>query len=182
MLAISLVYYYFILSQLRPSLIHSLRQSPAITADLLDILQLKYRCCGLNNKDDYNNLSLDPFPSSCCRVPNCWQDPDINNNNNNNNNGSNNTISSIHTNGCYPMIEKYLITELWIVTGVVGLCAVLQILAIVSLCILSQRYKKFDDNPKFVINHLATGVPINSNNNIQGLSKTIEETIEITQI
>jgi len=175
MLAISLVYYYFIFSQLRPSLIRSLRQSPATTTDLLDILQLKYRCCGIDNKDDYNNISLDAFPSSCCRVPNCGHDIDINN-------GSNNTISLMHTNGCYPIVEKYLTIELWILTGVAGLCALLQILAIGLLCILNQRYKKFDNNPKFVINHIAAGVPINSKNNKQGLSKTIEDTIEINQI
>lgn len=175
MLAITLVYYYFILSQLRPSLIHSLRQSPTITTDLLSFLQLKYKCCGINDKDDYNKLPLDSFPSSCCRTQNCSHDMAVN--------SSNNTITSMHTNGCYPKIEKYLTIELWVLSGIAALCAILQILGISLLCILNQRYKKFDDSPKLMINHLTAGVPINNNNNnIQGLPKNIEETIEITQI
>jgi hypothetical protein len=93
----------------------------------------------------------------------------------------------MHTNGCYPVIEKIVIVELWILVGIVAICALLQILAITLMCILNQRYKKLDDNPKFTISHLTAGVPINgsvnnSNNNIQGSSKTIEETVEITQI
>jgi hypothetical protein len=52
------------------------------------------------------------------------------------------------------------------------------------MCTLYQRYKKLDDDPKFVINHIAAGIPINdnNNNNNQGSSQTIEETVEITQI
>jgi hypothetical protein len=52
------------------------------------------------------------------------------------------------------------------------------------MCVLNQRYKKLDDNPKFAINQLASGVPINGHddNNVQGSSKTMEETVEITQI
>jgi hypothetical protein len=53
------------------------------------------------------------------------------------------------------------------------------------MCILNQRYKNLDENnSKFAINQLATGVPINGSldNNLQGSSKTIEETVEITQI
>jgi hypothetical protein len=93
----------------------------------------------------------------------------------------------MHTNGCYPYIEKYVIIELWVLVGIVAICALLQIFAITLMCILNQRYKNLDDNPKFTISHLGSGVPINgiihnSNNNIQGSSKTIEETVEITQI
>jgi len=100
------------------------------------------------------------------------------------NNGSNNTVSLIHTNGCYSVIEKFITIELWTLIGITGLCALLQILAIRLMCILNQRYKKLDDNPKFAIDQLASGVPINGNgnNNMQGSSKTIEETVEITQI
>jgi len=100
------------------------------------------------------------------------------------NNSSNNTVSLIHTNGCYSVIEKFITIELWTLIGITGLCALLQILAITLMCILNQRYKKLDDNPKFAIDQLASGVPINGNgnNNMQGSSKTIEETVEITQI
>jgi hypothetical protein len=179
MFTILFLYYYLILPQLRPLLIHSLQKSPSTTSNLLNIIQLRYTCCGINNKDDYNNISLDPFPSSCCRVPNCWHDTHINNNN-----GSNNTLSLMHTNGCYPIIDKYVTIELWTLVGIAGLCIPLQILAVTLMCILNQRYKKLDDNPKFTINQLASGVPINGhgNDNIQGSSKTIEETVEITQI
>jgi len=180
MFVVSLLYYFIILPQLRPLLIRTLQQTPLSTSNLLDNLQLKYTCCGINGKNDYNNLSLDPFPLSCCRVPNCWRDTDINAHISN----SNNTVSLMHKNGCYPIIKKYVTIELWVLVGVAGFCALLQILAIAFMCTLYQRYKKLDDDPKFVINHLAAGIPIsdNTNNNNQGSSQTIEETVEITQI
>jgi hypothetical protein len=178
MFIVSILYYFIILPQLRPLLIRTLQQTPLSTSNLLDTLQLKYACCGINNKDDYNNLSLDPFPASCCRVPNCWVDTDINSHS-----GSNNTISLMHANGCYSIIEKYVTIELWILTGITAFCAFVQLLAIMLMCTLYQRYKKLDDDPKFVINQFAGGIPINaSNNNIQNSSHTIEETVEITQI
>ncbi len=174
MFTILFLYYYLILPQLRPLLTHSLQKFPSITSNLLDIVQFRYTCCGINNKDDYNNLSLDPFPSSCCRVPNCWHDTT----------NSNDTISLMHINGCYSIIDKYVTIELWTYVGITGLCAFFQILAITLMCILTQRYKRVDDNPNFAIDSLAAGVPINgnANNNIQGSTKTIEETVEITQI
>ena len=116
----------------------SLQQST--TPNLLDNIQLTYKCCGINGKDDYNNLPINPFPSSCCRVPNCW----------NNTNNNNDTESIMYTNGCYhPHIEKYVIIELWVLVGIVAVCALLQIFAITLMCILNQRYKNLDDNPKF---------------------------------
>ena len=181
MFTILFLYYYLILPQLHPLLIHSLQKSPSTTSSLLDKLQSRYSCCGINNKEDYKNVSLNSFSASCCRVPNCWQDTI-----NNNNNSSNNTISLMHTDGCYPVIVKYVTIELWTLVGIIGLCTFLQILAITLMCILNQRYKKLDDNPKFSINQLAAGVPINgmvnNNNNIQTSSKTNKETVEITQI
>jgi hypothetical protein len=182
MFIISILYYYIILPQLHPLLVRTLQQSPLATSNLLDTLQTKYTCCGINGKDDYNNLTLDPFPASCCRIPNCWRDTDINNNS-----GAMNTTSLMHTNGCYPMVDKYVTIELWILVGVAGVCALLQIFAITLMCTLHQRYKKLDDDPKFVINQLSAGIPINadmhhSNNNMQGSSQTMEETVEITQI
>lgn len=81
--------------------------------------------------------------------------------------------------------------EIWVLLGVAGLCALLQALAIGLLCVLSQRYRKLDDDPKFAISQLASGVPINENINnsnngstapFEGSSQTIEETVEITQI
>jgi hypothetical protein len=176
MFVVSLLYYYFILPQLRPLLIHSLLKSPLSTSNSLDNLQLKYKCCGINGKDDYMNLPLNPFPASCCEEPNCWHNTNINN-----------TVSSIHTDGCYSIVENYITIELWILVGVTGCCALLQILAIIFMCVLHQRYKKVDDNPDFVINHLGSGIPINGNgnkskNHIQGSSQTMEETLEITQI
>ncbi len=179
-LTILFLYYYFILPQLSSLLIHSLQRSPTITSNLLDSIQLRYTCCGINNKDDYHNLSLDPFPSSCCRISDCWHDTDVNKNN-----SSNKTMPSIHPNGCYPIIDQYVTIELWTFVGITGLCAFLQLLAITLMCILNQRYKKLDENnPKFTINQFAASVPINGSidNNIQGSSKTIEETVEITQI
>ena len=87
--------------------------------------------------------------------------------------------------GCYPIIDKYVTLQLWTLLAIAGLCAVFQFLAIILMCILNQRYKKLDDNdPKLAVAQLASGVPINSSveNNIQGSSTTIEETVEITQI
>ena len=136
--------------------------------------QLKYNCCGINGKNDYDNLSIDhPFPSSCCRVGNCWNDTN-----------TNHTIPLIHKNGCYPFIEKYVIIELWILVGIVSICALLQIFAITLMCILNQRYKKLDDDPKFTVSQLTGGVPINAiiNNNIEPLTKNPPESLEITQI
>ncbi len=173
MFTVLFLYYYLILPQLHPLLVHTLQKSPSTTSDLLDIIQLRYKCCGINNKDDYNNFSFDSFPSSCCRLPNCGHE--------NNNNSSNNTIPLMHSKGCYPIIDKYVILELWTLAGITGVCAFLQFLTITLMCILNQRYKKLDDNnnPK-----LAAGAPINANidTSIQGSSKTIEETVEITQI
>ncbi|CAF1154390.1 unnamed protein product [Rotaria sordida] len=180
MLIVLFLYYFAILPQLRLLLLRTLQQTPLSTSYLIDPLQSKYHCCGINDKDDYKNLSLDPFPSSCCRVPNCWRDTDINNNN-----GSNSTISLMHTKGCYPVIDKYVTIELLILMGTASFCALLQALAIILMCTLYQRYKKLnDDDPKFIINHLTTNGKSmnNSNDNIQGSSKTIEETVEITQI
>jgi len=177
MFTILFLYYYLILPELRPLLIHSLQKSPSTTSNLLDIIQLKYTCCGINNKDDYNNLSPNPFPSSCCRVSNCWHDT--------NNNSSNTNTSLMYPRGCYSIIDKYITIELWTYIGITGLCAFLQILAIMLMCILNQHYKKLNDNPKSVTNQLVAGVPLNeniNNNNNQCSSKIIEETVEITQI
>lgn len=171
MFIISLLYYFLILPQLRLLLTRTLQQNPLTTSNLLDHLQLKYTCCGFNGKEDYHPLSLDPFPSSCCRIPNCWRDTDINTHI-----VSNHTVSLMHPNGCYSILEKYITIELWILVGVAGICALLQFFALTFLCTLYQRYKKFDDNPKFTISHLA---PIsNSNNPMENSS----ETVEITQI
>ncbi|CAF2954030.1 unnamed protein product [Rotaria sp. Silwood2] len=178
MLIVSFLYYFAILPQLRLLLIRTLQQTPLSTSYLIDPLQLKYNCCGISSKNDYNNLPLDPFPSSCCRVPNCWRDTDINNHN-----GSNSTISLMHVKGCYPIINKYVTLELFVLIGIASFCALLQAFAIILMCTLYQRYKNFDDDPKFVINHVASGKSMNSSNdNMQGSSKTIEETVEITQI
>ncbi|UJR07783.1 hypothetical protein I4U23_012065 [Adineta vaga] len=180
MFVVSLLYYFVILPQLPLLLKRTLEQSPLSTTTLLDTLQSKYTCCGINNKDDYNTLSLDPFPASCCRVPNCWRDTDINNHIS----IANQTESLMYKNGCYSVIDRYVTIELWILVGISGLCALLQILALMFMCTLYQRYKKLDDDPKFVINHLTAGIPINSDidKNVQGSSQTIEETVEITQI
>lgn len=180
MFIVLFLYYYLILPQLRPLLVHTLQRSPSTTSNLLDIIQFRYFCCGINSKNDYKNLSLDPLPSSCCRVPNCWHEADMNRNN-----SSNTTMPLMYSSGCYPIIHQYVTIEVWTLVGITGLCALLQLLAVMLMCIFNQRYKKLDDNnPKFAINQLTSGVPINSgvDTNIQGSSKTIEETVEITQI
>jgi hypothetical protein len=89
----------------------------------------------------------------------------------------------MHTTNCYSIIEKHVTIELWVLVGVAGVCAFLQFFAMILMCTLYQRFKKLDNDPKFVINHLPGGIPINdNNNNIQNSSQTIEETVEITQI
>ncbi|CAF1171320.1 unnamed protein product [Adineta steineri] len=179
MFVVSLLYYFVILPQLRLLLIRTLQQTSLLTAQLLEPFQSKNICCGINGRDDYYKTSLDEKPPSCCRVPNCWTDTDINNHID----GLNSTVSLMHTQGCYSMINKYVTFELWTLVGISGICALLQLLAIMFMCTLYQRYKKLDDDPKFVIDHLANEIPINNNNKtVQGSSQTIEETVEITQI
>ena len=135
------------------------------------------------SKDDYHNLSLDPLPSSCCRLPNCWNEKDLNTN------GTNNAIPSIHPNGCYPVVERFVLVELWILFGLAAISSLLQFLIIIFMCVLCQRYRKIDDDPKFAIGHLPGTTPINenvnnnnNNDNFEGSTQTIEETVEVTQI
>lgn len=171
MLIILLLYYFFILPQLRVLLTRTLEKYPFTIFDHLDEIQSKFTCCGITSKDDYKSLSLDPFPSSCCRIPNCWRDTDITNHNG--------TISLMHSNGCYPMIEKYLIVELWILAGIAGVCAVFQLLAIGFLCVLYQRLKKFDNHSKFTIHQLGHDL---SRGESHSQIQTSTQTMEITQI
>lgn len=167
MLIILLLYYFLILPQLRSLLVRTLEKSPLLVSNQLDEIQSKYTCCGFTGKDDYKPLSLDPFPSSCCRLPNCWRDTDINEHI-----ISNTTNSLMHANGCYPSIEKYVIVELVILAGVAAICVLLEFFAIVFLCVLYQRLKKRDD-------YSGNNFPIGeSHSNIQ----TSTQTMEITQI
>ena len=165
---ISLLYYFLILPKLRFLLVRTLHQTPLSTSNLLDNLQMKYTCCGINSKDDYKDLSLDPLPGSCCRVPYCWRDTDINFHS-----GLNTTISLIHSNGCYSIIDRYVTIELWILIVVSGCCTLIQFFLMIVLCKLYRRFKNIDDDndiqPKFV----SHGVSIDNS------SRTIEE---ITQI
>lgn len=178
MLIASLLYYVEILPELRPLLKDTLSRAPSSTLHLINNFQSKYSCCGINDKDDYKLNQIDLLPKSCCRSQNCSYDTDTNDFHN-----SNNTISSIYTNGCYQFINRYVTLELWMCIGITGCCAFLELLAAMLVCTLYQRYEKFDDYPKFVINRIGTGKSIDeSNDNIQGSSKTIEETVEITQI
>ncbi|CAF1315087.1 unnamed protein product [Adineta ricciae] len=171
MLAVSLLYYYFILSQLRPLLVLSLREAPNATIKLLDIVQLKYSCCGIDGKNDYNQIVPNSLPSSCCREPNCWEETDLK--------STNSTLSSVYTSGCYLLIKQHLTIELWILIGVTGICSLLQIFAVLFLCVLNERYRKFDELPRLAINQLAPGVPMS---NIQNVPKVVSEPMEITQI
>ena len=182
MLTILLLYYFMVLPQLSSLLARNLQKSPAMTSTLLEPIQSRYRCCGITSKDDYNHFSFASLPPSCCRTGNCWQDTDMNNSSTTTTTTS---TSSMYWKGCYPIIEKYVTLQLWTLLAITGLCALFQFLAIILMCILNQRYRKFDDNdPKLAVAQLTSGVPINSNaeNNIQGSSTTIEETVEITQI
>ena len=151
---------------------NTFQQKSSSTLDLLDRFQSKHACCGVNSKDDYNNLSSDLFPLSCCRISNCSRDIDIN--------SHNGSLSLMHMNGCHSIIDKYLIIELWILAGVATLCTLLQILASTLMCTLYRQCKQIDDDPKFVINHL--DISKSASDDIQGSSKTLEETVEITQI
>lgn len=168
------LYYFVILPQLRPLLTHTFQRSPTLTGNLLDSIQSRYSCCGINNINDYTKLTIPKFPNSCCRMPNCSNE--------------NQTIDSndetMFTRGCYPIIERYVQIELWTLVVITGVCALLQIFAIILMCILNERYKKMDENPNFTINQMITGTPINANseNNFQSSTKTLEEPVEITQI
>lgn len=181
---ICVLYYFQILPQLSSLLFRSLRQHPLSTSNALHHIQSKYSCCGIVSKDDYHNLAVDPLPSSCCRLPNCWNEKDLNTNGTNNN-----TMASIHPNGCYPIVERFVLIELWILFGIAALSVVLQFLIVVFMCVLSHRYRKHDNEPKFAISHLAPTTPINenvnnnnNNENFDGSQQTIVETVEVTQI
>jgi len=183
---ICVLYYFQILPQLSSLLFRSLRQHPLSTSNALHHIQSKYSCCGIVSKDDYHNLALDPLPSSCCRLPNCWNEKDLNTNGTNNN-----TMASIHPNGCYPIVQRFVLIELWILFGIAALSVVLQFLIVVFMCVLSHRYRKHDDDePKFAISHLVPTTPINenvnnnnnNNENFDGSQQTIVETVEVTQI
>ena len=54
----------------------------------------------------------------------CWEDVQ-----------SNKSSSAIHTDGCYSIVEQYVVMEIWVLLGVAGLCALLQALAIGLLCL-----------------------------------------------
>ncbi|CAF1603440.1 unnamed protein product [Rotaria magnacalcarata] len=167
-LIVSLFYYFATLPKLSTLLIPTLRQPSQSINDL----QSKYNCCGINDKDDYINLRLDPLPSSC------WRDSDINDYN-----GSNSTKQLIHIDGCFPLISRSVTIELLGLIGGTSFSVLLQILAITFVCCLYQRFKKFDNDPNFVINHLAGEKSMNDSYGcMKGSSKTIEETVEITQI
>ena len=173
---IALLYYFFVLPQLRSLLVRSLHQAPLPASKALDTLQSLHTCCGIDGKDDYRNLSAELLPPSCCRAgEKCWEDVKFNQSN-----------STAHANGCYPIVEEYVLLEVWVLLGVAGLCALLQALAIGSLCVLSQRYRKLDEDPKFAVGQLAAGVPLNEKTDgsppFEGSSQTLEETVEITQI
>lgn len=91
----------------------------------------------------------------------------------------------MHEKGCYPIIDQYVQLQLCTFIGITAVCSFFQFLAIISMCIFNQRYRKLNENdPKFTITQLPSGVPINNKveENIQGSSTTIEETVEITQI
>jgi len=172
MFVVLFLYYFVILPQLRPLLTHTFQRSPSTTGNLLDSIQSRYSCCGINHIDDYTNLSIPKYPSSCCRIPNCWD------------NSNNETMPLVYTKGCYSIIEKYVQIEIWTFVVLTGVCAFLQIFAIIFMCILNERYKKRDENPNFTINQMVSGAAMNasSEDNFQNSTKTLEEPVEITQI
>ena len=150
------------------------------------MLQSRYACCGIYSKDDYNTMSANLLPSSCCRVANCWNLTESNVKI-----ISEDATSPIHTEGCFSTIRQYIFIQIWTVFGVAAVSAFLQFIALTSMCTLCERYRKFDQGPKFTLSQLnSSGITsnenANSNNNnnsdIQGSSQTIEETVEVTQI
>jgi hypothetical protein len=182
MCVISLLYHHYVLPQLRVLLVRSLDEHPLSTSNTLATLQSRYTCCGINGKDDYTKLTLDPLPVSCCRSSDCWHE-------NRHEQSSNRSVELIHTNGCYPIVDYVVTNEVWILLTVAAVAALLQIFLIGLSCILCHRYRKFDDNPKFAINQLTKDTIANeninnnnNNNNLDGSSQTLDETLEITQI
>lgn len=182
MFAILFLYYYFNFPGLRERLVSSLRQSPSNITALLDYFQFKHLCCGINNKDDYKNLSLALFSQPCYLQLNSLNKTDINNN------GLNNTNLLMDTGDCYSVVERYITFELQTIGVIICVCVFLQKLAITSMCVLNQRHQKFDENKKFMISRLDDealsneNVNNSNNNNIHDSCKTIDEMIEVTQI
>lgn len=178
MLIVSLLYYFTTLPELKTLLSRTFQQQSLSTSKSFDILQLKYNCCGINGKDDYTNSSSGYIPPSCCHKSQCSFDIITNDYN-----SLNGTEQSIYLYGCYSIINRYVNIELLIIIGVTVFNFLLETLTITCMCSLYQRYRKFDGDPKFVINHLTHRKSMNdSDDNIKGSSKTIEETVEITQI
>ncbi|CAM4764710.1 unnamed protein product [Rotaria magnacalcarata] len=182
MFAILFLYYYLNFSGLRERLVSALQQSSSKTKKLLDDIQSKHLCCGINNKDDYKNLSLALFPQSCYLQLNYLNKTDINNT------GLNNTNLLMNTGGCNSIVNDYITFQLWTAGVIICVSVFLQILAITSMCVLNQRHQKFDENKNFMISRLDDetlsneNVNNNNNNNIHDSCKTIDEMIEVTQI
>lgn len=172
MLILSILYYFILFPQLNSLLLRTLHQFPLQTSNYLDHFQTKYSCCGFWKKDEYLNLPLDPYPSSCCRIPNCWRDNDINTDT-----SSNISLSLMHSKGCFPLIEKFLRIELGILIGVTGLCTLIEFVIISIMLSLQRRFEESTDRPKFLVSHRGQEGSINTIDR-QGSN----ETVEITQI
>jgi hypothetical protein len=143
----SLFYVDIVRSRFAPLFVRSLEQSPSTSSTLLDHLQTKFTCCGIVHANDYANIALDPLPTSCCRLPNCWLDTDYNLHS-----GGNVTVMLMHNDGCYPIIGNYLVVQLWIFVGMAsvstGLASLLVLLMFVARC---RQRNNDDEHPKFTV-------------------------------
>lgn len=182
---VTLFYLFNILPNLKSSLIQTLRNSRTSIPMGLDVVQLNYKCCGIQNGSDYKSVKLNLLPVSCCAVPNCWNETDLNTKVFNNG-----TSQSTHNDGCFSFINQFVTIEIWVIFAVSAGSTVLQFLALTLMCILCERYRKFDQSPKFTLSPIKTEITtkemgnVNNNNNcdIQDSSQNTEEAVEITQI
>ncbi|XP_016428885.1 CD63 antigen-like, partial [Sinocyclocheilus rhinocerous] len=96
--------------------------------ETLDTIQQDYKCCGRNSSIDWLNskfLAPNSVPDSCCKnvTENCGK-------------GAIRDTSKIYTNGCLPILDKFLKRNiLWIAVAALVI-AFVQITGIVLSCIL----------------------------------------------
>uniref|UniRef100_A0A8C1MGA7 Tetraspanin n=1 Tax=Cyprinus carpio TaxID=7962 RepID=A0A8C1MGA7_CYPCA len=100
---------------------------------ILDTLQQDYKCCGKNSSVDWLNskfLAPNSVPDSCCKnvTQNCGE-------------GAIRDTSKIYTEGCQPILDKFLKKNFLMIAVTALIIAFVQITGIVLSCILVQAIR-----------------------------------------
>ncbi|KAF4096520.1 CD63 antigen [Onychostoma macrolepis] len=101
--------------------------------EAIDAIQQQYKCCGGNSSDDWLKSKFIPtnsVPDTCCK-----------NNTKNCGNGAIHDTNKIYTEGCQPILDKFLKQNiLWLAVGALVI-AFVQITGIVLSCILMRAIR-----------------------------------------